>query len=89
VIKTFMKRIGTELTDAWISMLTYIDGKIDDHDERLDRLEEEVERIGKDYDKTAAKVDSDSETRKLIKKTAITGLVGGIITYILVQFGIL
>lgn len=89
MIKTFVKRIGSELTDAWISILTYIDGKLDNHETRISDLEDEVKRIGSDYDKTAAKVDSDSETRKLIKKTAITGLVGGIITYILVQFGLL
>ncbi|WP_353419755.1 hypothetical protein PYH66_05055 [Staphylococcus delphini] len=37
--------------------------------------------------KVIAQIESDSETRKLIKKTFITMIVGGISAYILIRLG--
>jgi len=88
VIKRFIKKIEETATEALITILYYIDDKLDSHDNRLDKLEEKLDKFEDKFNPTIAQVESQSNTRKLIKKSGITAAVGIAIGWILKHFGI-
>lgn len=88
MIKRFIKKIEETATEALITILYYIDDKLDSHDNRLDKLEEKLDKFEDKFNPTIAQVESQSNTRKLIKKTSITAAVGIVIGWILKHFGI-
>ena len=68
MIKRFIKKIEETATEALIAILYYIDDKLDGHDKRLDELEDRLEDFEDKFNPTIAEVESQSNTRKLIKK---------------------
>lgn len=77
--------------DTWISILSYIDEKLDDHNKRIRKIEEykrlsELEvRVGaleKSHDKTRLEVENSTENRKFFKKAILTAGIGLIIGWI-------
>lgn len=88
MIKRFIKKIEESATEALIAILYYIDDKLDEHENRLDELEDRLEEFEDKFNPTIAEVESQSSTRKLIKKTSITAAVGIAIGWILKHFGI-
>lgn len=88
MIKRFIKKIEETATEALITVLYYIDDKLDNHDKRLDSLENKLEEFEDNFSPTIAEVESQSNTRKLIKKSVITAGGGIIIGWILKHFGI-
>lgn len=88
MIKRFIKKVEETATEALITILYYIDDKLDSHDKRLDSLENKLEEFEDKFSPTIAEVESQSNTRKLIKKTSITVTVGIVIGWILKHFGI-
>jgi len=88
VIKRFIKKIEETSTEALITILYYIDDKLDAHEDRLDKLEDKLEGFEDKFNPTFAEVESQSNTRKLVKKTSITAAVGIAIGWILKHFGI-
>lgn len=88
MIKRFIKKIEETATEALIAILYYIDDKLDSHDNRIEKLEDRLEEFEDKFNPTIAEVESQSNTRKLIKKTSITAAVGIVIGWILKHFGI-
>ena len=88
MIKRFIKKVEETATEALITILYYIDDKLDSHDKRIDSLENKLEEFEDKFSPTIAEVESQSNTRKLIKKSAITTVVGVVIGWILKHFGI-
>lgn len=88
MIKRFIKKIEETATEALITILYYIDDKLDNHDKRIDSLENKLEEFEDKFSPTIAEVESQSNTRKLIKKSVITAGGGIIIGWILKHFGI-
>ena len=88
MIKKFIVKVESLTTDAWLAILSYIDTSLDDHSERLDKLEEKLEKFESDFKPTKAEVESQASTRKLIKKSGITAAVGIFVGFILKHFGI-
>lgn len=88
MIKRFIKKVEETATEALITILYYIDDKLDAHEDRLDKLEDKLEEFEDKFNPTFAEVESQSNTRKLIKKTGVTAGVGIIIGWILKHFGI-
>lgn len=92
VIKTFIDEIRQTRDKAMIAILSYIDKEIDvlKNDRNTHRKDiKEIRGILKGLDDIQAKLDSDAKTRALIKKIVLTGVIGGIITALLNQVGIL
>ncbi|MCG1009215.1 hypothetical protein J4760_04005 [Salinicoccus sp. ID82-1] len=88
MIKQF---IDTVQDAAMKAMLKYIDGKLDSHKEKLQEHDEDIQELKDkyaDFKDVKKIVESDTETRKLIKKTAVGAIVTGIVGYILFQIGI-
>lgn len=88
MIKRFIKKVEETATEALITILYYIDDKLDNHDKRLDSLENKLEEFEDNFRPAIAEVESQSNTRKLIKKSGITTAVGIAIGWILKHFGI-
>lgn len=88
MIKRFIKKVEETATEALITILYYIDDKLDNQDKRLDSLENKLEEFEDKFSPTIAEVESQSNTRKLIKKSVITAGGGIIIGWILKHFGI-
>ncbi|MCD2137162.1 hypothetical protein [Salinicoccus halitifaciens] len=88
MIKKFIDKVESLSTHAWIAILSYIDETLDDHNDRLDTLEEKLEKFESDFEPTKAEVENKAETRKLIKKTGLTVVVTTVVTFILRHFGI-
>lgn len=88
MIKRFIKKVEETATEALITILYYIDDKLDAHESRLDELEDKLEEFEDRFNPTVAEVESQSNTRKLVKKTSITAAVGIVIGWILKHFGI-
>ena len=81
MIKKFIENIEDKAIKA---IFVAMDKRLDRHKERLDKLEDKYEKL----DKIKAIVESDAETRKLIKKTAIGAIVTAVVGYIMLQIGI-
>lgn len=88
MIKRFIEKIEETSTEAMVTILYYIDDKLDAQDDRLDRLEEKIDEFEDQFNSTKAEVDSQANTRKLIKKTVVTGVISAIIAFILRHLGI-
>lgn len=88
MIKRFITKLEATATEAMIAILHYIDDSLDDHSKRLGDLEDRLDEFEGSFDSTKAEVESQADTRKLVKKVVITTVVGGVITFILKHFGI-
>ena len=88
MIKRFIKKVEETATESLITILYYIDDKLDSHDDRIEKLEDKLEEFEDRFNPTVAEVESQSNTRKLVKKTSITAAVGIVIGWILKHFGI-
>lgn len=88
MIKNFLTKIEELTADAWLAILSYIDGTLDEHDKKIEELEERLNEFEKQFDSTKAEVESQSDTRKLIKKVALTTGIGIIVASFLRFFGL-
>ncbi|TDM48204.1 hypothetical protein ETI08_03435 [Macrococcoides goetzii] len=96
MIKRFIDRVDKIGSEAWTAILNYIDTSIDNlqersqrNEDRIERIEEEFRNLKEEFGDAKAIIDSNKELSKTIKKTALTGIVGAIITYILTQLGVI
>ncbi|WP_414055182.1 hypothetical protein [Macrococcus equi] len=96
MIKRFIDRLDSISTDAWVAILNYIDTSIDDNnkrsernEQRLDELEENFREFKEEFGDAKAIIDSNKELSKTIKKTMLTTVVGGVVTYILTKLGVI
>ncbi|PTJ54176.1 hypothetical protein [Mammaliicoccus sciuri] len=85
MIKRFLSEIQNHALRA---MFGYIDDKLDELDERVDRLEKSDRKVTDELSKVMAVVESGSETRKTVKKTIVTAVITGIVGYLLSQYGL-
>ncbi|EII2712058.1 hypothetical protein KQR01_002007 [Staphylococcus pseudintermedius] len=69
------------------AIIANIETQIDSHDQRIAKLEDNTKLSDEQLSKVIAQIESDSETWKLIKKTFIITIVGGISGYILIRLG--
>lgn len=88
VIKRFIKKIEETATEALVTILYYIDDKLDSHEKRIKNIEDRIDDFEDKFSPTIAEVESQSSTRKLMKKTAITTGIGIFIGWVLKHFGI-
>lgn len=95
MIKRFIKRIEQSANDAWITILLYIDDKLDDHENRLDNhedrmdgFESKLDKFERSFDSTKAEVDSNADRKKGVYKAVINAVIVGIVAYILTRLGL-
>lgn len=95
MIKSFINKVDTMSTDAWIAVLNYIDTNIDDikdrskvNEEKVDKLREDFEALKDDVGDVKAIIESNTELSKTIKKTALGTIVSIVLGYIAMKLGI-
>ncbi|REI33577.1 hypothetical protein DOS82_05620 [Staphylococcus felis] len=84
-----IKRLITEVENQiYKALFNYIDTQIDELKDRVIKLEDTDRQVTQDLSKIKTVIDSDTETRKTIKKTAVSTIVTGIIGFILYKLGL-
>ncbi|AVP37412.1 hypothetical protein [Staphylococcus felis] len=84
-----IKRLITEVENQiYKALFNYIDTQIDELKDRVIKLEDTDRQVTQDLSKVKTVIDSDTETRKTIKKTAVSTIVTGIIGFILYKLGL-
>lgn len=95
MIKKFIDRLDNLSTEGWIAIMNYIDVSLDKLNDRIQKNEDKVDRLRKDFDElkdevgdVKAIIDSNTELSKTIKKTALGTVVTLVIGYIGFKLGI-
>ncbi len=95
MIKKFIDKVENLTTDAWLAILSYIDRKFDEHDDRFERHKDKIQKIDKrlgdlekNFDPVKTVVDSNQKKVKSYTKIAVNTIIGAVILYILSRFGI-
>lgn len=98
MIKLFLHQLEKATIDTYVSILKYIDDKLDDHNsrireiekyKRLNDLEIRVTDLEKRYDKTRMEVENSAENRKFWKKAFLTAAISAVVAYMARMIGLL